>query len=206
MDKKKIVMFDFDGVLVNTLDFSYKIHKINNKDFTWERFQDFSNGNFHEGFQRVLDEENFILIDDFYGHYKKELDLLSIQDIICSTIRDLASKYTLVIISSTTSHVIKEFIEKENLSSYFDDILGHDVHISKVLKIKKVLEKYKVDPKDSVFITDTLGDIKEAGECNIASIAVTWGLHPRRTLEKGKPAFIIEDPMYLIETVKKVLK
>lgn len=61
-------------------------------------------------------------------------------------------------------------------------------------------------PKDAVFITDTLGDIREARECDIDSIAVTWGFHERKTLEKGNPIVIVSDPRELFVEIDNVLK
>jgi phosphoglycolate phosphatase len=101
--------------------------------------------------------------------------------------------------------MINTFLKKESIDGFFIDVLGADVHKSKVTKIKMLLDKYKVHPKDAVFITDTLGDVLEANECGVPSIAVTWGLHEKETLSKGNPAKIIENPLFLIEAVKEIL-
>src|ERR1035437_5500951 len=156
-ENKKIVMFDFDGVLVNTLEFSYKIHTRNNKDFTWERFKSFSDGNFHEGFDKAVHEENFVAIDNFYEHYEKELKKLTIHEVLNKTIAELSKKYILLIISSTDGSSINKFLKKEKLDHCFLEIYGHDFNKSKVFKIKKILEKYNISPQDTVLITDTLG-------------------------------------------------
>ena len=116
-ETKKLVLFDFDGVLVHTLEFSYKIHTYKNKNFTWERFQSFSNGNFHEEFEKAVKEENFIPTDDFYDKYAEKLSELTIHDILHKTILALSSLYILSIISSTNGNVIKDFLEKQNLTS-----------------------------------------------------------------------------------------
>ena len=83
--------------------------------------------------------------------------------------------------------------------------MGNDVHASKTVKNKMLLEKYALSPADAVFITDTLGDIREATECGIPAIGVLWGWHDRETLERGSPAAIVEDPAMLYEAIKKVL-
>lgn len=203
---KKLVMFDFDGVLVNTIEISYQIHKIKNKDLTWERFQSFHDGNFLDGIGKAIKEGLHVVSDDFYGQYKKKLDLLTIHDILHDAILHLATYYNLIMISSTRSSLIMEFISKENLSGCFSEILGQDIHSSKIVKIKSMLDKYKLLPSDAVFITDTLGDIKEANECGVISIGVTWGAHSRETLQKGSPAVIIDDPQDLVSAIENVLK
>lgn len=202
----KLILFDFDGVLANTIEFSYKIHTKKNKDLTWKHFQDYSLGNFWEGYEKAVKEGKHIPADDFHGDYKKGLDMLTIEKILHDLVLSLAKKYKLVVISSTNSTHINDFLKKENLDGCFSDILGSDIHKNKVLKIKTILEKYDLPPRDTVFITDTLGDIKEAEECNVKSIAVTWGLHDRLILERGNPVTIIDNPQDLIEAIENVLK
>lgn len=203
---KKLVIFDFDGVLINTHDFAFASYKELNKDFTWEKFQDFSNGNFHktvgsemnDGF-RVPEDEKW---DEMYSEKIKEL---TITDLLVEIIKNLSLDYILAIVSSSSTKCISNFLSKEKITD-FSDILGTDVHKSKVIKINSLLEKYNIKPNNAIFITDSLGDILEGNECNVKSIGVTWGIHPRETLEKGNPIIIIDNPMDLLITVQNMLK
>jgi phosphoglycolate phosphatase len=203
---KKLVLFDFDGVLINTLGFSYQIHKDKNPNFTWEKFQDFSNGNFHEEYNKNTKDGKHIHPIDFYKQYQSKIEVLNIDDILRNAIIELSSSYIMIIISSTRSDLINDFLNKENTAIYFSDILGNDIHSSKVVKIKSTLEKYGMSPNNAVIVTDTLGDIREANECSVPSIAVTWGLHGRENLERGNPSLIIDDPQDLVLAIKNVLK
>lgn len=202
----KLVIFDFDGVLVNTVELSYKIHAIKNKNLTKDQFQEYATGNFYEGYNQAVKEGKHIPADDYYGEYKKGLDILTIHEILHEAILFLVKNYKLVIISSTDGSYINDFLKKENISSCFSDVLGADIHRSKTLKIQTILTKYGLEPEKAVFITDTLGDIKEARECGVQSIGVTWGLHDRLILEKGDPFKIIDNPQELIGAVENVLK
>jgi len=203
---KKLVLFDFDGVLVNTAEFCYKIHKDVNGALTWERFQEFGNGNWGELIDTLKKDEGYVPPTDFYERYDHELTKITIHDILRDTVHDLHKKYTLAIISSTEGASIAEFIRKQKLDHCFSDIMGSDTHRSKVVKIKMILEKENVAPADAVFITDTLGDLHEANEAGIRSIGVTWGLQHRETLQKGNPAVILDDPSELLPTIEKMLE
>ncbi|MEI8270919.1 MAG: HAD hydrolase-like protein, partial [bacterium] len=114
--------------------------------------------------------------------------------------------YILIIISSTHTESIKKILEREKVSEYFTEILGVDVEKNKIIKTNLVLEKYKILSKDAVFITDTLGDIREASKCGVQSIGVTWGYHEKETLEKGNPVAIINNPIDLINNIQNILK
>jgi len=200
----KLIIFDFDGVIANTEEIAYKIHTIKNKNLTWKHFQEYSMGNFWDGYEKAVEEGKHIPADDFPGSYRKGLDSLTVHDVLHDSILSLATDYKLVIISSTRSPYINDFLKKEGLLKCFSDILGADIHKNKSFKIQKVLKEYGLKSSEAVFITDTLGDIKEANECGVKSIAVTWGLHDRLILEKGEPFKIIDDPKDLIKTIKAI--
>ncbi|MEK7081151.1 MAG: HAD hydrolase-like protein [Patescibacteria group bacterium] len=146
-----------------------------------------------------------LVIFDFDGVFIDTLDIKTLQT-LKGLLKSLCDRYILAIISSTSNSTIKKILEKEKVLPYFEDILGFENYTSKVVRIKMLLEKYKVAPKDAVYITDTLGDILGGNECQINSVGVTWGFNDRKTLEKGNPAVIIDDPRDLIAVVDSVLK
>lgn len=203
---KKLVIFDFDGVLVNTIEFSFVIHKKDNPNFTWNKFQDFSNGNFMDGMKKAVDEKLHNIPSNFKERYKEEIEKINIHSTLSESVLFLSHNYTVAIVSSTYSDLINNFLIKENLRNCFSDILGVDVNKSKILKIRSLIQKYNMAPKDIVFITDSLGDILEANDCGVSSIGVTWGIHERENLEKGNPIAVIDDPRELITVIKNVLK
>jgi phosphoglycolate phosphatase len=205
-ENKKVVLFDFDGVLVNTAQFCYEIHQTKNKDFTLERLISFSDGNFLDGYFNAVENEGHVEVPDFYDQYDQRISKLHIPDILHNAVTTLASAYILVIVSSTHSSVIHKFLKKENIDECFAEIYGHENHWSKIVKIKSILDKYNIEPEDTVFVTDTLGDIKEAHECGVKSIAVTWGYHDKERLNKGNPLIIIDDPRDLASTVEDMVK
>ena len=70
-----------------------------------------------------------------------------------------------------------------------------------LLELKFLLKKYSLTPKDCIFVTDTLGDIIEANDVNVKTIAVDFGYHSRTVLSKGKPFAIISD----LNEIKKMV-
>lgn len=204
-ENKKLVIFDFDGVLVNTIDWAYELHKEYNPGFSREVYDSFVLGNFIDGIGKAV-EGGHIIPEKFDEKYEKNLMTLSIKDVLKLSIRELSKDFVLGIVSSSPSSYIKEFLEQEKIFGCFSEVLGVDVHRSKVLKINNFLSKYGALPERAVYITDTLGDIKEARECKVDSIAVLWGQHRKEVLEKGNPVKIVDDPRNLISTIKDVLK
>ncbi|MCE9541212.1 HAD-IA family hydrolase, partial [Candidatus Kaiserbacteria bacterium] len=113
---------------------------------------------------------------------------------VIPVIRELAADYRLIIVTSGSARFIVPFLERTGVADCFIDILDVDVHTHKTKKIEMILDKYATSAPQCVFITDTLGDVREAAHHTIGSIAVTWGFHPRETLEKGVPFRIVDSP------------
>ncbi len=203
---KKLVIFDFDGVLVNTLLFSYIIHKEKNPNFTWKKFQDFSNGNFIDNIKNAENGGGHVIPINFKEKYQDNIEKINIQESLHELIIILSKEYQIAIVSSTDSYLINNFLIKENLRKYFSDILGTDVGRNKTIKINSLLEKYNILPENTVFITDSLGDILEGNICGVKSIGVTWGIHDKKNLEKGNPVSIVDNPIGLLSVIKNVLK
>jgi phosphoglycolate phosphatase len=64
-------------------------------------------------------------------------------------------------------------------------------------------DKYGIGAEDCLFITDTLGDIKEAHHMKVPTVAVTWGYQSIETLKKGAPPRIVNTPQELLSVFDK---
>jgi phosphoglycolate phosphatase len=109
-------------------------------------------------------------------------------------IEKLSHAYVLIIVSSTITSPIQGFLEKHHIGRYFSEVMGADVHTNKYEKIKMVLKNYGTEASQCVFVTDTLGDMREAKRAKVGTIAVSWGFHSVETLLKGGPFRIVERP------------
>jgi len=198
----KLVIFDFDGVLVDTLLMCYEITKEANEGMSMETFRSVSSYNIPDFFKN---NSNIKYHPHFYERYETETRELKIPDSIKNLIKDLSHGYKLAIVTSTPSRLVLKILQQAEVDQYFSDILGRDIHTSKVTKNKMLLEKYKISVAEAVYVTDTTGDIKEARECNISSIAVTWGFHEEKTLKKANPAKVVNTPSELISAIKELL-
>ena len=177
----KIIFFDFDGVIVDSFSMCYEISNII-RPSTADEYRAMYEGNiYHALVKRPAARPDI----DFFDEYAPRLAKHKPMEGVARDIEELAEEHILVIVSSTTSRIIEDFLKEHGLRGHFKEILGSDVERSKSKKIKNILEAYEVLPEHSIFITDTLGDIKEAAECNVKSIGVTWGFHSKGKLEEG---------------------
>ncbi len=203
---KKLIIFDFDGVLVETSEIGYTLHTEANPHLPREYFAEFSQGNFLENMDRAIAEDNYQVQENWDDLYLQRLLKQSSHDTINDLVMILSPDSVLVIVSSTNAAYIDEFLKKEDLRKYFSDILGSETHSNKTLKIRRLLEEYAVAPEDSIFITDTLGDIREGNACDVHSIGVLWGTHDKETLLKGEPFAIVDSIPELESEIARYFK
>lgn len=199
---KKHIFFDFDGVIVDTLDMCARIIAQGNPypDIA-HHIRQVSEGNVIEELHKLHAQGAFAWDPEFHTKYGNELQLLSPVFGMADVLRDLNKDHDLSIISSSHSDPILSFLTKHNLHTHFDFIGGVDVHHRKSEKMSGELKNRGLDVEQSVFITDTLGDILEAHELGIPTIAVSWGYHSLETLQKGNPHAIARAPSEIIQHI-----
>jgi len=205
--KKKIALFDFDGVIADSYSVAFEVNKAVLPGLTEDVFRGFFDGNINDwGKGAVSANEIQRIRKEFFEKYLPRIKEVKMFPGIKEAITKLEKLYTLIVISSTITSPIREFMERYNMAEHFDEIMGNDVHTSKVEKAKMVFKKYGVGAPDCVFITDTLGDMREASLAGVRSIGVTWGFHKKDKLLKGNPFCIIEKPEDLNSIVCEYLK
>ncbi len=185
MTDKPLIMFDFDGVIVNTLAQCYEINSdLMEESISLEEYKKAFSGNIYTAFGEKKFKKPAA---DFHEQYDKKTRDLNIAPPIKKLIEDCAKRYTLGIVSSTPSSSISRILDREGLRECFTDILGSDVDTNKAVKIRMLLSRHDTLPEKTLFITDTSGDIFEAHECGVPVVGVTWGFQSRETLEYAKP-------------------
>ncbi len=203
MSEQKFVLFDFDGVIADSFSLSYAIQHHFFPRLTEQAYREMFGGNIYESHKLLIESESPVTREEWFAKYmprmKDEVHLFKGMD---SIVRKIADQYALVIISSGTNHVIEDFLVRHDLELCFRAVLGADVHESKVEKIRMVFERFDTSPAQSVFITDTLGDMKEAKEHELGVIACSWGYHERAVLEQGLPFRIVDEPAQLPDAVE----
>ncbi len=204
--KKKIILFDFDGVILDSFEAAFStVRELDPAMSDEKSFRSYFDDNINS-WRKGLSEEEINKGDKmFFKRYLPRLRRSKIFPGMKEVISVLSKKYRLIIISSSISSPIVEFIKKYNLTSCFCEIMGNDVRLYKTEKIKTVFKKYGVEAKDCVFITDTLGDMREAASVGVQSIGVSWGFQEKENMLKGKPLCIAEKPKDLLDIVSDYL-
>ena len=184
----KAIIFDFDGVIHNTFEFHWKnIMDFTNVNLSEEEFKAIHDGNFFDHQHKELENADWKGYRDYI--YSKQVQLKMTVE-VKDTLLELNQKYPLFIVTGAGFRNISNYL-KNNEAGFFKEILGFEAKKSKIDKFNFIFDKYNLKPEECVFVTDTLGDILEANQVNVKTIAVDFGYHERERLEKGNPWRVI---------------
>jgi phosphoglycolate phosphatase len=148
---------------------------------TEEIHKELLNGNIPEEIKKLTipkvqltDEEKAIRRSE----YSKNKLAMPLYEGIKELLIDLhTAGYILTINTSAYERNCLPLLEQENLLELFDFLATSEVSESKVEKFNMIKEKYGVTVGEMIFVTDTLGDLREAERAGIPTICVTWGAH-----------------------------
>ncbi len=201
----KQLLFDFDGVIVDSFKISVDTAQHFEPTLTAETYRRMFDGNVYTNFvnRQLSPEEKAKFVRDWFAVYAPKLSTRQPVAGMPEVIKTLAQTHALTIISSGSTEGIKRFLLEHALDSYIQDVLGVEVNPSKTEKIQSVLDANDAPATDALFVTDTLGDIREAARIPVASIGVTWGFHAPEDLRKGNPLHIVKTTEELLETIER---
>ena len=201
---QKIIMFDYDGVIVDSLEifrsnFSAACEKSGHQHLSDNhRFLDLLNGNFFEEIVKSgVPQEH---IPDIC----KALELgitqadrkIYLFDGISDMINNLTQNHTVIIITSNVTPVVEKQLAANQITS-ITEILGADKETSKVKKIQNQIRRFP--NADYYYIGDTLGDMIEGQKAGAHTIAVSWGWHSVEKLSTANPYKIVHSPKELTD-------
>lgn len=182
------IIFDFDGVLADTGDVNFAISKELHPEITAEDFAAHHDGNVYESPRIPF---NDVTRPQYFAEYTNRLDSSHLAAAV-EPVRTLSNGRALYIISSTSEASIIQVLESAGVRPLFTRVMGFETHASKEEKFGILMREHGVTTNNSVFITDTLGDVREAKKVGIRTIAETFGFHDRARLALGEPYAIAD--------------
>lgn len=180
---KKVIVFDLDGVLFDSTKMVLQFFLDSYPTMTKERMDHMLTGNFRDEVERFKLEDPGI---DETPEQRKQRNLEYTKNKASAPLypgaKELLQKlhaqgHILAINTSAIERNCVPLLEQNGIRNLFDVIMTGEIANSKTIKLNMIAEKYKVSPKDMVFVTDTVGDVKESFEAGVPTAVVTYGAH-----------------------------
>mgnify|MGYP001769022413 FL=1 len=201
----KLFLFDFDGVLADSLEVYERTVTECLKDIkqplikSREEFLELFEDNFYESLKnKGIDLDEFMKAAEGILAQVKIKDMKPFPD-VAPVIEELHKKHCLIVVSSNDYASIKEALDLFNYDDYFRDILGSDFMFSKKEKILYAAKKYNMELENIYYVGDTTGDIKEGKQAGIKTVGVTWGWHSKEKMAAAEPDYLYDKPQDLLQ-------
>ena len=213
----KLVIFDLDGTLLNTLsDLSFSANFILKKNgfpvHPTEIYKSFIGNGLNKFIERILpehqkNEQNIIRIrDSFLTYYDEHIaDYTKPYAGIHKLLKTLISKgFQLAVASNKHQKATEKLIRHLLPDIPFTAVLGQregipakpdPTIVHEALLIAGIL------PEEAIFIGDSDVDIQTAANSNVVSIGVAWGFRPREELEAAGANYIVCTTNDIVEIV-----
>lgn len=197
MDKKKYIVWDWNGTLLNDVDLcvdsiNYLLKKeqlpiLPDKE-TYQRVFKFPIIEYYKdaGFdfnKRPFEE----LADDYMQYYQPRSLSCSLHDGVHDTLKTCASLgYTQVLLSASNKEFLMDQLHQYPISAYFDEVLGLDnIHAYSKADLAKAFAKRIQPQKESiVFLGDSVHDFEVASGAGAECILIASGHEHKEKLEQ----------------------
>ncbi len=210
MSQPKVIVFDFDGVIMDSNEISrlefYKVFQ----SASDSAYKEVLCGNYHDEIEKLAGSR----IKENPEQKEARLLLYAERKLSCpifngmkEILKELSEAgFVIAMNTSARERTCVPNLKYHGIYEYFDYIGHLEIARSKVEKFNIMKEKYGVTGEEMMFITDTVGDIREAKEAGVPTIAVTWGIHDREyfTMEKHDNLLAIVDSVEGLR--EKILK
>lgn len=212
----KAVIFDYDGVIVNSLKVNFEIYNHICRELgkpCFETVKDFIKvvkGNWNRFWNDIgiLSENEKNIASHLYKEGIFRLwDKIVLIDGIDEIIFNVKRKYKLGIATNTYKEFIVSKLMESNLLEHFDSIIDwfsvkkRKPHPDPIIACMKELGS---SPEETVYIGDMDDDILAGKNAGVKTIAVAWGWHPINKLIKYEPDIIALRPQDLPELLKRL--
>ena len=205
----KVILFDFDGTIADTLDAIVNITNSLAGEFGYKPASQEQLAQIQNSKPRELIKESGISIFKIPFLFRrvklelnKEIQELSPIPGIKEALIELKNQgHRLGIITSNSQENVIAFLFKNELRNLFDFVYSAKTLFGKNKVITNFLRQEGLKFEDVIYVGDETRDIEAARKSNIKVISVSWGFNSKEVLAEQNPDFLIYQPNELIDVI-----
>ncbi len=200
MAQSKLIMFDFDGVIADSLDDQSRAYvcAMRAAGFaelaTPGQFLEFTEGNWFEELAAagvpasVVDE-----LEDAFGAGPSP----RLFPEMATVIERLAGAHRVIVITSSRTSVVTRVLAEHRVRGV-TEVIGGDQDESKTRKIGDAQRRFG-RALTAWYVGDTVGDIIEARRAGVGTVGAAWGWHGSERLRRARPDHLAHAPADLLD-------
>lgn len=190
--ENKLIIFDYDGVIIDSLPVLFKCHKetcielgIEPPFSNFKEFGDFFFVSWNDGVDRITNNDR----NRYWEVYRKKM-LASIPELkVFKGIKELLLRNEgkiLCIVSDSRERYVLDSLEKNGIKNHFNHIIAGKFddkpNPSGILECISVSNIWKTN---TIYVGDMNVDIEAARNANVRCIAVSYGYHEKKHLNSA---------------------
>jgi len=210
--KYKLIIFDLDGTLIDTLsDIEHIFNYVLIQNGYKERSKIFYKNNIGNGFENLLRKclpDNFkgdfdFLANSVRDRYESHLNTKTIVfDGITTVLEHLKKNKVKIAVISNKLHSLAVRSVETYFNSYEIKVIGAEGGFPRKPSPDStihMLQYFNCHSSDALFVGDSIVDIKTAQNANVSSVGVIWGNGDEEEFKKQKSDFILYRPQEIFD-------
>lgn len=218
--KKKLVIFDLDGTLMNSIEdlavsTNYALRKCGYPEHRLSAYPLFVGNGINKLFERALPEEKrtkehiLEMREHFLTHYSMHnCDKSRPYPGIKKTLKDLQNKgYHLAVASNKYQVGTQEIVSHFFPEIEFKAVLGQRDGIPTkpdATVVRDIMLLVGVTKDEVIYVGDSGVDMQTAHNADVTSVGVTWGFRSLEELQIFSPDFIIDESAALLDVCQQL--
>lgn len=218
---KRLVIFDLDGTLVNTIDdlggaANHVLSLLGFPLHTTEEYKKKVGNGINKLLLRSLpdsiqDKEAYLdrmrgLFIPYYDAHNT--DLSHPYEGICELLRELQEKgYMMAVASNKYISATRKIIHELFPQIHFVEVLGQREGIPTkpdTRIVQDILLSSGATAEETLYVGDTMVDGQTAMNSGIDFCAVSWGFRPESELQTASPLFVVHHPREILEHLERL--
>lgn len=212
---KKLVIFDMDGTILNTLDdianaTNYALEKNNLPLRSFDEVKMFVGNGLEKLIERALGEENISyfqkVYDDFLPYYSAHSkDNTGAYDGIKELLSDLKAMGVKTAVNTNKPQAPAEALTEEYFPGLFDYVCGAKPENQKKPSAdgsNEIMAYFGISKEDTVYIGDSDVDYLTGTNAGVYTVCCTWGFRTREFVASKGATIFIDKPSELLDLIK----
>ena len=214
---KKLVIFDLDGTLLDTIadlaeSANYALKQLDYPTHPVDAIRTFVGNGINKLLERALPaheqtEENIMRMRSHFVPYYDihNADLSTPYPGIVSLLEDLQAKGILIAVASNkyqkaTVKLVKQYFPNIDFVEILGQREGINVKPDPSI-VFDILQKANLSKENVLYVGDSGVDMQTAINAEVDAVGVTWGFRPRAELESFRPMGLIDKAEDLLEFI-----